>query len=130
MTDTTLDPFAYTRPDLSPQIVRGRLIGTSSAFGGRPDDAELIHAGQRLEELHRRLRDQPDDDEADRIADEQGKVMVFVNNAEPAPLLGCIIKLRVLADPDVGMEAGDRPDDVDSVRQVLAFLEGMAGSGS
>src|SRR4051812_30038816 len=55
--------------------------------------------------------------------------MEFINNAKPASLLDCIIKLRVLADPIIGMEAGDRDDDVVSVRQVLAFLEGTIGGG-
>jgi hypothetical protein len=45
------------------------------------------------------------------------------NNTAPTTLTGAAIKLRVLADPAHGMEAGDREDDYVSLRQVLAFIE-------
>jgi hypothetical protein len=93
--------------------------------GGRQNDTELIEALQRWEELHRKWEDDPSDDEGERLSAEQSRLMEFINNAQPASLLGCIIKLRVLADPIIGMEVGDRDDDVVSVRQVLAFLEGL-----
>jgi hypothetical protein len=44
---------------------------------------------------------------------------------------GCVAKLRYLTDEEVGMEAGDREDDVPSLRQVLAFIEAeMAKAGA
>ncbi len=52
----------------------------------------------------------------------------FINNTAPTTLEGAVIKLRVLASPERGMEAGDREDDYISLRQVLAFLEQEARS--
>lgn len=92
-------------------------------------DAELIEAGQRWDEVKRRWEGLHSDEEADALSAEQGELMVFINNAPPTTLQGCAIKLRVLADPEVGMEVGQRDDDVVSVRAVLAFIEALAQGG-
>ncbi|HZK89969.1 MAG TPA: hypothetical protein VFC56_07485 [Stellaceae bacterium] len=99
------------------------------ALGGRQEgDAELI----RVEREIRRLLDEGRDiEEADaplalrwkRI----GECMEVMNSTKPTTLAGCAAKLRFLTDEEIGMEVGDREDDVPSLRQVLAFLE--RGSG-
>jgi len=45
------------------------------------------------------------------------------NPPSTASLADCIVKLRTLADPDLGLAAGARDDDILSLRQVIAFLE-------
>jgi hypothetical protein len=99
------------------------------ALGGQQDDAEgdalLIAAWRRYQELCRLITDEamPDADrDALAATEEWEQVIEVINNTEPTTLAGCIAKLQYLGDPS-GMEAGDRDDDVVSVRQVCAFLE-------
>jgi hypothetical protein len=58
-----------------------------------------------------------------------GECATFLNATMPKTLAGCVAKLRHLTDPEIGMEAGDREDDVPSLRQVLAFIEAELGNG-
>jgi len=96
------------------------------ALGGRQEgDAELI----RVEREIRRLLDEGRDiEEADaplaRRWKRIGEYMEVMNSTKPTTLAGCVAKLRFLADEEIGMEGGGRGDDVPSLRQVLAFLEG------
>jgi hypothetical protein len=70
-----------------------------------------------------------DDDarsEADR-ADAAWRIdeLVGAINTEPPTSTGdCVVKLRLLADCELGMAAGDRDDDFTSLWQVIEFLEG------
>ena len=43
----------------------------------------------------------------------------------PASLVGALVKLRLVADPDIGIENGYRADGGDfiAIRQVLALIE-------
>ena len=47
-----------------------------------------------------------------------------ITTIRPSSLADCVAKLRLLADSDYGMAAGDRDDDYTSLRQVIAFLDG------
>jgi hypothetical protein len=99
------------------------------ALGGlQKPDAELIAAEQ---ELRRLLDEGRDIDEADPALTERwgriGQLFEIINATEPTTLAGCAAKLRFLADPEIGMAVGDREDDVPSMRQVLAFIEQLAG---
>ena len=75
----------------------------------------------------RGIFDDPTYTEADRGAaawriDE----LVGAINTEPPTSTGdCVVKLRLLADRELGMAAGDRDDDYTSLRQVIAFLDGL-----
>lgn len=52
-----------------------------------------------------------------------GDLFGVINGTPPTSLHDCVVKLRFLADPDVGIIIGAREDDVPALRQVLAFLE-------
>jgi hypothetical protein len=57
--------------------------------------------------------DQTDDDaERDRLGRRLGKLVAVVNTTPPQSLSDCLAKLELLADPDIGMEARDRNDDM------------------
>jgi hypothetical protein len=62
-------------------------------------------------------------DEVDPRGKEMGRVFSLINTTAPTTMAGVLVKLRLLADPDNGIEAGDRADDVVSLWQILAFLE-------
>jgi hypothetical protein len=96
------------------------------ALGGihAAEDAEILAAWAEIRFL---LDDASEEDEDDaalaRRWERIGKDMEVLNARAPATLAGCVAKLRFLCDPEIGMEAGDREDDVPSLRQILAFLE-------
>jgi hypothetical protein len=104
------DPFAYARAG---------------------DDTALIEAERRLQAIMAQWEDPSrgnTDDEADALSHAEYEEIEFINNTAPTTLAGAAIKLRVLADPAHGMEAGDRDDDYLSLRQILAFIEQAAAS--
>jgi hypothetical protein len=68
-----------------------------------------------------RLEESGDDDEEPRL----GELTAAINTRAPQSLGDCLVKLKLLADPGIGIEAGDRKDDMISLRQVVAFLEGV-----
>jgi hypothetical protein len=68
-----------------------------------------------------RLEESGNDDEEERL----GELIEAINTRAPQSLGDCLVKLKLLADPDIGMEAGDREDDLLSLRQVVAFLDGV-----
>jgi hypothetical protein len=123
MTETH-DPFAYTRPDLSPQIVRGRLIGTSSALGGRPD-AELVALEDELNATMARYDKRPlADDEAYSIASQCRELEQRINETAPETGIGAAVKLRqVLRVIEGGSTLED--DEIVSLRQLLAIAEAL-----
>jgi hypothetical protein len=53
------------------------------------------------------------------------ELMEAINTTPTRSLADCVVKLKLLADPNIGIEAGDRPDDVPSLRQVIDFIEGI-----
>jgi hypothetical protein len=68
-----------------------------------------------------------DFDEADAALAERwtriGECIGIINSSAPTTLAGYAAKLRFATDAEVGIDAGDRPDQVPSLRQVLAFIE-------
>jgi hypothetical protein len=63
-----------------------------------------------------------DDELAAAIARRLGDLMGEIAATPPASVADCVVKLRRLADPELGIDAGDRDDDVSSLRQVIGFL--------
>ncbi|MBO0734984.1 MAG: hypothetical protein J2P48_00215 [Alphaproteobacteria bacterium] len=59
----------------------------------------------------------------DAIYSRVDELLGTINNTPPASIGGCVTKLRALVNRELGGAAGDRDDDVTSLRQVLAFLE-------
>jgi len=51
------------------------------------------------------------------------RVENWINGAAPATLVEAAVKLRRLADPQTGLEAGAAEGDIPSIRQVLALIE-------
>jgi hypothetical protein len=98
------------------------------AHGGRQDgDAELIAAEREMRHLldEGRNLNEPDPELTQRW-DRIGERMTLINNTAPTTFAGCAVKLRFLTDDEVGIGAGDRDDDVPSLRQVLTFVEAEA----
>jgi len=74
----------------------------------------LLAEGERLAE--------PEAAVAKRF-EEIGRCFEIINTTPPTTLAGVAVKLRLLADPDIGMECGEREDDFCSLRQALEFVE-------
>ena len=82
-----------------------------------------------LDQEFRSLRgifDDPTRSEADRAAAAWriDELVGAINTEPPTSTDDCVVKLRLLADCELGMAAGDRDDDYTSLRQVIAFLDG------
>lgn len=87
-------------------------------------DAELIAAEREMRRLLDEGRDLNEaDDQLTQRWDRIGACIKTIGRTNPGTLAGCAVKLRFLCDPEIGIEAGDREDDVPSLRQVLAFIE-------
>lgn len=91
----------------------------------RSDDAGLLVAEEELVRLLDESRDDPNGDSPEDTArwDRIGELIELIQSTPPQSLAGCAVKLRFLTDEEVGLEFGDREDDVQSLRQVLAFIE-------
>ena len=99
------------------------------ARSGRQSDADLIEAGRELADVLHQFGTLPDlpvedaDEMGQRLTDRLGEITELINNTPATTMAGAAVKLRLLADPEVGMEAGERDDDYVSLRQVLACCE-------
>jgi hypothetical protein len=47
-------------------------------------------------------------------------------SSPPVSLVSAAVKLRLLCDPDIGLDAGGNEDEVEAVRQVLGLVERVA----
>lgn len=91
--------------------------------GGHPD-APLLNAERNLAILLRLSRES---DQSDAV---QGPIWDRLSSAEdliaktpPVTLVGAAVKLRLLCDPEIGLEAGEAEHELPSLRQVLALVE-------
>jgi hypothetical protein len=82
----------------------------------------LTALAAELSEIVARLEESDDDDEE---PPRLGELIAAINTRAPQSLGDCLVKLKLLADPGLGIEAGDREDDMISLRQVVAFLDGV-----
>jgi hypothetical protein len=95
------------------------------------DDASFLAAEQSLAELRQQIAAAAD--KVASIAEEKALVKPLddkmwglygaILSSPPVSIASAIIKLRLLADPNIGIENGGQPEDAEAVRQVLAFLE-------
>jgi hypothetical protein len=107
----------YDDPNLARAAIAGlREIAMRDSGSGDP---ELRQAERDLAALLSKFGGNDDPP----VDDEMKRVYSLINATAPATLAGVLVKLRFLADPDIGMEAGDRDDDYSSLRQILSFLE-------
>jgi hypothetical protein len=103
-------------------------------------DAGLIEAERRLKEIRQQTRSlyrdffkidaQTEKDIIIGIIDPvRYRLSDFIDQTRPAGLAGAAVKLRLLADEEIGMAAGENQDELASLRQVLEFVEREAGGG-
>jgi hypothetical protein len=65
-----------------------------------------------------------DDDERDReIVTRIARLQEAIAESPPLSFVSVAVKLRVLCDPEIGMEVGPRDDDFTSLRQIRDFVE-------
>jgi len=107
--EINLDPFAFARGD------------------DENGDAKLVELEAKIRACDGRFDDDMGDEQGDALCHEQYEYIERLNTTPPTTVAGVVAKLRVLAHPDYGMEAGDRDDDLVSLRQVLALLESRQG---
>jgi hypothetical protein len=89
-------------------------------------DRALLAAEQEIASLRQKshdLRAAGDGGDHDEIWDRVSALEAYIAKTAPDTLIGAAVKLRRLADPDIGLEAGDNANDPESVRQILATVE-------
>lgn len=91
----------------------------------------LLDAEERLREVREAVAKTTTDAEMDRIWPECEALQRAILNTAPTSMVDVAVKLRLIADPAIGLEVGDRPDggDVRAIRQVLAFVESRLAAG-
>jgi hypothetical protein len=95
-------------------------------------NSEMVAAEKEIAELRARsqqLFDAGDTSDPPEIWDRVFALDEWIATTAPTTLAEVAVKLRRLADPKIGMEAGDTEVDVVSVRLVLAFIEAEVGNG-
>ena len=87
-------------------------------------DAALIAAEQQIAALRQAqaaLRAAGDHGDHDELSTPLFALVTRIAKTAPDSLIGAAVKLRMLADENIGIEAGSNGDgDVESVRQILA----------
>ena len=95
------------------------------------DDAAFLAAEQNLAELRRQINAASErvssvEEEEALVGPLEKRMWEFyrvILLSPPVSTKSACIKLRLLADPGIGIETGAGTEDVEAVRQVLAFLE-------
>jgi len=116
--------------------LRGRAEALAAEYSAPlPDgDAGLIEAERRLKEIRQRSRALYRDFFKINVQTEQDIIIAiidpvryglsdFIDQTRPVGLAGAAVKLRLLADEEIGMAAGENQDELASLRQVLEFVE-------
>jgi hypothetical protein len=83
-------------------------------------DADFLAVERQMSDLLRQ-RDALRDD--DRLLDLYWGLYSIVAKTKPKGLPAAAVKLRLLLDPELGMEIGERAEDYISLRQILATVE-------
>jgi hypothetical protein len=95
-------------------------------LGGHQPDQVLLAAERDLAASRARCAALPEGPEADAAWREIDRLQLLVLFTAPDGLPGVLVKLRLVTDPNLGVESGERIDHGDTVamRQVLRLLEG------
>ncbi|HUK58055.1 MAG TPA: hypothetical protein VLV50_02400 [Stellaceae bacterium] len=90
-------------------------------------DQAFLHAAAKLAGLQKsltHLAGRGSERLDDRLIDEACATCDWIRRAEPQSLVGAAVKLRMLLDPELGIESAFQPDeDSGSLRQVLAVID-------
>jgi hypothetical protein len=90
-----------------------------------PADQALLAAEQEIAALRQKARDLSeagDDADHPEIWNRVFALEGYIAETAPDSLIGAAVKLRRLADPEIGLEAGPALDDAGSVQQILATV--------
>jgi hypothetical protein len=83
-------------------------------------DADFLAVERQMDDLFRRWDERREDD---RLLDLYWGLYSIVAKTKPKGLTGVAVKLRLLLDPNLGMETGERAEDYISLRQILATIQ-------
>jgi hypothetical protein len=100
------------------------------AIGGEQADATLFAAEENLKIARGAFEGRPDDEsdeDAEPFLDAIDSQVRIIMETPPASLPGAAVKLRLLADPEIGLEIGHGEEDAQVIRQVLALIEALPG---
>src|SRR5262245_16304254 len=92
---------------------------------GHPD-AVLLQAEAEYQRLRSVARGLASDKARAPIVDAAYEQLDIIATTTPATLTGVLVKLRPLADPDLGIDTGTSELDGESLRQCVACLERLA----
>ncbi|MGO8915276.1 MAG: hypothetical protein ACLQJR_05160 [Stellaceae bacterium] len=92
-------------------------------------DAPLIEAGETLGRLRAAIKKMPDGREKEAAFRKCDRLVERILVTVPRSLAGAVVKLRLLADPALGIESGTGEGDAPAIRQILALVDRLpAGS--
>jgi len=83
-------------------------------------DADFLAAARELAELRAK---KSGSDRTDRM----WSVFDQIVSSPPVSLVSAAVKLRLLCDPDIGLDAAGNADEVEAVRQVLGLVQRVVG---
>jgi hypothetical protein len=83
-------------------------------------DADFLATERQMDDLFRQWDKRREDD---RLLDLYWGLYSIVAKTKAKGLTGAAVKLRLLLDPDLGMEIGERAEDYISLRQILATIQ-------
>ncbi|MGA8549020.1 MAG: hypothetical protein WB678_02165 [Stellaceae bacterium] len=89
-------------------------------------DADLLAAEREIAALRAQsdaFRAAGDHQDHDELWNQIWELEKKIAATPPTTLIGAAVKLRWLADPNLGIEAGPTDEDPDSIRQVLDLIE-------
>src|ERR1700719_1701497 len=98
-------------------------------------DADFLAAERGIAELRSErdaldIKTLADEERLDKpLSDRMWSLYDQITLSPPVSLVSAMVKLRLLADPDLGLENNEGINDVASLRQALALVERVAGDG-
>ena len=112
-------------------VTRGRAVlaavGIAADDDGMTADAALLAAEREFRRWVAEAGTEEDDDARGRLLGKSSLQRDFMAETPATTLVGAAAKMRVLLDPDVGIESGAGGNDLPILRDVLALLERLAG---
>jgi hypothetical protein len=100
-------------------------MSDTTATTTTPADQALLAAEQEIAALRQKDRDLAeagDHDDHPEISNRVFALEAYIAETAPDSLIGAAVKLRRLADPEIGLAAGPSLDDAGSVQQILATV--------
>jgi hypothetical protein len=82
--------------------------------------ADKLRPAKNLADENRRIKP---------LTDRMWAFYDLIVSSPPVSLASAAVKLRLLCDPDIGLDAGGNEEDVEAVRQVFGLVERVVGDG-